>query len=74
MSGLIIFIICIVLAVLTYRKVSTRSRNKGWGKFRTLTHSLLMSFIVFCVSIGIGSGIISQDKSTDATASTADNM
>ncbi|EAA7438121.1 TPA: hypothetical protein ACY3ID_004943 [Citrobacter amalonaticus] len=74
MSGLIIFIICIVLAVLTYRKVSTRSRNKGWGKFRTLTHSLLMSFIVFCVSIGIGSGIISQDKSTDAKASTADNM
>ncbi|HEC5278222.1 TPA: hypothetical protein R3V27_004970 [Enterobacter cloacae] len=70
MSGLIVFIICIVLAVLTYRKVSNRSRNKGRGKFRTLTLSLVMSFIVFCVSIGIGSGIVSQDKSTDAKAST----
>ncbi|HDS1115819.1 hypothetical protein [Pluralibacter gergoviae] len=68
MSGLIIFIICIVLAVLTYRKVSTRSRNKSWGKYRTLTLSLLMSFIVFCVSIGIGAGVVFQDKSTDAKA------
>lgn len=69
MSGLIIFIICIVLAVLTYRKVSNRSRNKGWGKFRTLTLSLLISFIVFCVSLGIGAGVMSEDKSTDAKTS-----
>ncbi|MEP8652602.1 hypothetical protein [Cronobacter sakazakii] len=69
MSGLIVFIICIVLAILTYRKVSKRSRNKGGGKFRTLTVSLLMSFIVFCVSLGIGAGVVSEDKSTDAKAS-----
>ncbi|ELY2624414.1 hypothetical protein SMB97_000853 [Cronobacter sakazakii] len=73
MSGLIVFIICIVVAVITYRKVSNRSRNKGWGKFRTLTLSLLMSFIVFCVSLGIGAGVMSEDKSTDAKASTADS-
>ncbi|ELY4311613.1 hypothetical protein [Cronobacter sakazakii] len=71
MSGLIVFIICIVLAVITYRKVSNRSRNKGWGKFRTLTLSLLMSFIVFCVSLGIGAGVLSEDKSTDAKTSAA---
>ncbi|EKQ3005120.1 hypothetical protein P4086_002732 [Salmonella enterica] len=74
MSGLIIFIICMVIAVLTYRKVSNRSRNKGWGNFRTLTLSLLMSFIVFCVSIGIGAGVVSQDKSTDAKASAAGSI
>ncbi len=74
MSGLIIFIICMVLAVLTYRKVSNRSRNKGWGNFRTLTLSLLMSFIVFCVSIGIGAGVVSQDKSTDAKSSVAGSI
>ena len=74
MSSLIIFIICMVLAVLTYRKVSNRSRNKGWGNFRTLTLSLLMSFIVFCVSIGIGAGVVSQDKSTDAKSSAAGSI
>lgn len=74
MSGLIIFIICMVLALLTYRKVSNRSRNKGWGNFRTLTLSLLMSFIVFCVSIGIGAGVVSQDKSTDAKSSAAGSI
>lgn len=74
MSGLIIFIICMVLAALTYRKVSNRSRNKGWGNFRTLTLSLLMSFIVFCVSIGIGAGVVSQDKSTDAKSSAAGSI
>ena len=63
-----------VLAVLTYRKVSNRSRNKGWGNFRTLTLSLLMSFIVFCVSIGIGAGVVSQDKSTDAKSSAAGSI
>jgi len=71
MSGLIVFIICIVVAVITYRKVSNRSRNKGWGKFRTLTLSLLMSFIVFCVSLGIGAGVVSEDKSTNAKTSAA---
>ncbi|HDT2097624.1 TPA: hypothetical protein RCG80_004424 [Enterobacter roggenkampii] len=73
MSGLIVFIICIVLSVLTYRKVSNSSKGKGRGKFRTLTLSLVMSSVVFMVSIGIGAGIISQDKSTDAKASTADS-
>ena len=71
MSGLIIFIICIFLAVLTYRKVIKRFRNEGWGKFRTLTLSLLMSFIVFCVSLGIGASVMSEDKSTDAKTSAA---
>lgn len=33
----------------------------------------MMSFIVFIVSIGIGAGIVSQEKSTDAKASTADS-
>ncbi|EOZ7526352.1 hypothetical protein O8E95_002448 [Enterobacter quasiroggenkampii] len=71
MSGLIVFIICIVLAVITYRKVSNRFRNKDWGKLRTLTLSLLMSFIVFCVSLGIGAGVLSEDKCTDAKTSAA---
>lgn len=58
-----------ILAVLTFRKVSNHSRNKGRGKFRTLITSLGMSFIVFVVSVGIGSGGVLQDKSTDAKAS-----
>lgn len=33
--------------------------------------SLVMSFIVFVVSVGIGAGIVSQDKSTDTKASVA---
>ncbi|NQF22916.1 hypothetical protein FCI58_28355, partial [Enterobacter hormaechei] len=73
MNGLIIFIICVILSVLTFRKVSKRSKNKGQGKTRTLITSLAMSFIVFMVSIGIGAGVVSQDKSTDANASTADS-
>ncbi|HCU2331875.1 hypothetical protein [Cronobacter muytjensii] len=73
MSGLIVFIICIAISVLCYKKVSNRFRNKGQGKFRTLTLSLVISFVVFMVSIGIGAGIVSQDKSTDAKASTADS-
>ncbi|WKE03858.1 MULTISPECIES: hypothetical protein [Enterobacteriaceae] len=68
MAGLVVFIICVILAVLTFRKVSNHSRNKGRGKFRTLITSLGMSFIVFVVSIGIGSGVVSQDKSTDINA------
>lgn len=68
MSGLIVFIICLVLAVLTYRKVSNRYKSKGRGKFSTLTLSLVMSFIVFMVSIGIGAGVISQDRTTDINA------
>lgn len=73
MSGLIVFIICIVLAVLTYRKVSNHSRNKSWGRFRTLIASLVISFIVFVVSIGIGAGIVSQDKSTNTKTSVVNN-
>lgn len=73
MNGLIIFIICVILSVLTFRKVSKRSKNKAQGKTRTLITSLAMSFIVFMVSIGIGAGVVSQDKSTDANASTADS-
>lgn len=73
MNGLIIFIICVILSVLTFRKVSKRSKSKGQGKIRTLMTSLAMSFIVFMVSIGIGAGVVSQDKSTDANASTADS-
>lgn len=65
MAGIVVFIICVILAVLTFRKVSNHSRNKGRGKFRTLIASLVMSFIVFVLSIGIGAGIVSQDKSTD---------
>lgn len=74
MSGLIVFIICIVLAVLTYRKVSTYCKTKGRGGLSTLTHSLVISFIVFIVSISIGAGVITEDNSSDAKASTADNM
>ncbi|EPI4983619.1 hypothetical protein ACS6VG_005649 [Raoultella planticola] len=74
MSGFIVFIICIVLAVLTYRKVSTNCKTKGRGGFSTLMLSLVISFIVFFVSIGIGAGVISEDNSTDAKASSADNM
>lgn len=33
-----------------------------------------MSFIVFCVSIGIGAGVVSQDKSTDAKSSAAGSI
>lgn len=68
MAGVIVFIICMVLAVLTYKKVSNLCKTKGRGGFSTLTLSLVMSFIVFFVSIGIGSGIVSQDKSTDINA------
>ncbi|WP_336218519.1 hypothetical protein [Citrobacter amalonaticus] len=73
MSGLIVFIICITISVLCYKKVSNRSKNKGHGKIRTLITSSAMSFIVFMVSIGIGAGVVSQDKSTDAEASTVDS-
>ncbi|HGA2238644.1 TPA: hypothetical protein ACIRVD_000213 [Enterobacter roggenkampii] len=73
MSGLIVFIICIAISVLTYRKVSSRSKSKGRGKVRTLITSLAMSFIVFMVSIGIGAGVVSQDKRTGAKASAADS-
>ncbi|HDL7469933.1 TPA: hypothetical protein PXN82_001698 [Yersinia enterocolitica] len=68
MAGVIVFIICMVLAVLTYKKVSNRCKIKGRGGFSTLTLSLVMSFIVFFVSIGIGAGVVSQDKSTDINA------
>jgi sensor histidine kinase regulating citrate/malate metabolism len=68
MAGLVVFIICVILAVLTFRKVSNYSRNKGRGKFRTSIAALVMSFIVFVVSVGIGSGVVSQDKSTDINA------
>ncbi|MDE5429361.1 MULTISPECIES: hypothetical protein [Enterobacteriaceae] len=73
MSGLIVFIICIAMSVLTFRKVSSHSKSKGRGKFRTLTLSIVMSFVVFMVSIGIGAGVVAKDKGTDAKASTADS-
>ncbi|MDL4455753.1 hypothetical protein ABN262_18810 [Citrobacter youngae] len=73
MSGLIVFIICIAISVLCYKKVSNRTRKRGHGKIRALITSLSMSCIAFMVSIGIGAGIVSQDKSTDAKASTADS-
>lgn len=73
MNGLMIFIICVILSVLTFNKVSNRSKGKGLGKIRTLITSLAMSFIVFIVSIGIGAGVVSQDRNTDANASTADS-
>lgn len=68
MAGLVVFIICMILAVLTFRKVSNHFRNKGRGKLRTLITSLGMSFIVFVVSVGIGSRVVSQDKSTEINA------
>lgn len=68
MASLTVFIICVALAVLTYKKVSKRYKSKGRGKFSTLTVSMIMSFIVFIVSIAIGAGIVSQDKSTDVNA------
>lgn len=71
MASLTVFIICVVLAVLTYKKVSNRYKSKGRGSFSTLTVSMVMSFIVFIVSIGIGSGLVSKDKSTNAKASAA---
>lgn len=74
MSGLIVFIICIAISVLCYKKVSNRTKMKGHGKISALISSLAITFIVFMVSIGIGAGVVSQDKSTDAKASTADSM
>lgn len=71
MTGVIVFIICMVLAVLTYKKVSNRCKMKGRGGFSTLTLSLVMSFIVFFVSIGIGVGVVSENNSTAAKASAA---
>lgn len=68
MAGVIVFIICMVLAVLTYKKVFNRCKIKGRGGFSTLTLSLVMSFIVFFVSIGIGAGVVSQEKSTNINA------
>lgn len=68
MASLTVFIICVVLAVLAYKKVSNHYKSKGRGKFSTLTVSMVMSFIVFIVSIAIGAGIVSQDKSTDVNA------
>ena len=68
MAGVIVFIICMVLAVLTYNKVLNRCKIKGRGGVSTLILSLVMSFIVFFVSIGIGAGVVSQDKSTDINA------
>lgn len=68
MASLTVFIICVVLAVLTYKKVSNRYKSNERGKFSTLTASMVMSFIVFIVSIAIGAGIVSQDKSTDVNA------
>lgn len=68
MASLTVFIVCVVLAVLTYKKVSNRYKGKGRGKFSTLTVSMVMSFIVLIVSMGIGSGIVSQDKSTNVNA------
>ncbi|WET16304.1 hypothetical protein P2W49_07225 [Yersinia intermedia] len=68
MAGVIVFIICMGLAVLTYKKFSNRCKIKGRGGFSTLTLSLVMSFIVFFVSIAIGAGVVSQDKSTDINA------
>lgn len=73
MASLTVFIICLVLAVLTYKNVSNRYKSKGRGKFSTLTASMVISFIVFIVSIGIGAGVVSQDKSTDAKASAVDS-
>lgn len=73
MVGLIVFIICVTLAVITFRKVSNHSRNKSRGKFRTLIASSIMSFIVLVVSVGIGAGIVSQDKSTDTKTSAVSN-
>lgn len=71
MAGVIVFIICMVLAVLTYKKVSNRCKMKGRGGFSTLTLSLVMSFMVFFVSIGIGVGVVSENNSTAAKASAA---
>ncbi|EHH0325767.1 hypothetical protein J6993_003670 [Salmonella enterica] len=68
MASLTVFIICVVLAVLAYKKVSNHYKSKGRGKFSTLTVSMVMSFIVFIVSIAIGAGIVSQDKSTDVNS------
>lgn len=64
MSVVIIFIICIAVSVLTYKKISSFYKRKGRGKFSTITVSTTISFIVFVISIGIGSGIASQDEAT----------
>lgn len=68
MAGVIVFIICIAISIFTYRKVSNRYKSKGRGKFSTLTASIVMSFIAFIISLGIGAGVVSQDKSTDVNA------
>lgn len=65
MAGLVVMTVCIILAVLTFKKVSKFYKNKGRGKFSTLTISLVMSFIVFVISVGVGASIIPQDISTD---------
>ncbi|HGH3385636.1 TPA: hypothetical protein ACJIKV_000194 [Citrobacter freundii] len=74
MAGLVVFIFCVILAVLTFRKVSNRSKGKGQGKIKRLITSLAMSFVVFVVSVGIGAGIVSQDKITDTKASVANSI
>lgn len=68
MAGLVVFIICVILAVLTFRRVSNRSKNKGRGKYRTLIASVAMGFIVFVISICIGAGVVSKDKNADIKA------
>lgn len=67
MAGLVIFIICIILAALTFKKVSNRSRTKGLGKPRALFTSLLLSFFVFVISMGVGAVIVSSDNKANTS-------
>lgn len=65
MAGFVVFIICVILAVLTFRKVSKHSRNKGRGKLGTLIMSSVVSFLVFVISLGVATGIVSKDKEAE---------
>ncbi|MCE0826590.1 hypothetical protein LVQ78_11170 [Buttiauxella sp. A2-C2_NF] len=73
MSGLIIFIICMVLAVLTFKKVSNSSRGKGKGKLRTFFTSFSLSLFVFIILMGGGGAIISSKDKGDASNKSVTN-
>lgn len=71
MLELVVLVLCVVLAVVVYKKLAKRFANKGWGKFKRNVVAVPVSFIVLVIAFGFVASKFSSNGGSTASSDVA---